>query len=46
MVLGSVLLEALAAVAFVTLSARSQKASAVSDPRQEAPIVRLVTAHR
>lgn len=41
---GSVVLAASAVAAFVTLSARSQKASAVSDPRQNAPIVRLATA--
>ena len=44
MVLGSVLLAALAAAAFAALSIRTQEASAVSDPRQRAPIVRLVTA--
>ncbi len=32
--------------AFVTLSIRAQEAAAVSDPRQEPPIVRLATAAR
>ena len=32
------------AVAFATISLRPQEASAVGDPRQEAPIVRLATA--
>ena len=45
-VLGGVLLAMLGAAAFVTLSLRAQQASAVSDPRQEAPIVRLATAVR
>src|SRR5437870_8787437 len=45
-VLGGVLLTALGAAAFVTLSLRTREASAVSDPRQEAPIVRLITAAR
>jgi RND family efflux transporter MFP subunit len=40
----SILVAASAVAAFVALSARPQKASAVSDPRQNAPIVRLVTA--
>lgn len=44
MVWGSVLLAALASAAFAVLSMRTQEASAVSDPRQEPPIVRLVTA--
>jgi RND family efflux transporter MFP subunit len=44
MVLGSVLLAALAATASAALSMRTQEASAVSDPRQEPPFVRLVTA--
>ncbi|MCV9937105.1 efflux RND transporter periplasmic adaptor subunit [Boseaceae bacterium BT-24-1] len=39
-----VVLAASAVAAFVVLSARPQKASAVSDPRQDAPIVRLVAA--
>ncbi|CAO3356572.1 efflux RND transporter periplasmic adaptor subunit [Azospirillum melinis] len=42
-VLGSALTAALGAAAFVTLSMRTQEASAVSDPRQDAPIVRLAT---
>ncbi|MBP2307073.1 efflux RND transporter periplasmic adaptor subunit [Azospirillum melinis] len=42
-VLGSVVTAALGAAAFVTLSMRTQEASAVSDPRQDAPIVRLAT---
>lgn len=42
-VAGSVVFAASAVAAFVMLSARSQKASAVSDPRQNAPIVRLAT---
>lgn len=41
---GSVVLAASVVAAFVVLSARPQKASAVSDPRQNAPIVRLVAA--
>jgi RND family efflux transporter MFP subunit len=41
--LGGILIAA-ATVASVTLSIRSQEASAVSDPRQVAPIVRLVPA--
>ncbi|MGH6883822.1 MAG: biotin/lipoyl-binding protein, partial [Hypericibacter sp.] len=45
-VLGGVLLAMLGAAAFVTLSLRAQQASAVSDPRQEAPIVRLATVVR
>ncbi len=43
-VLGSILIAVSGAAAFVTL--RTQAASAVSDPRQEPPIVRLVTAAR
>jgi RND family efflux transporter MFP subunit len=35
-----------AAAAFATVSVRTQEASAVSDPRQEAPIVRLATPAR
>jgi RND family efflux transporter MFP subunit len=46
LLLGSVLLTALAAAAFAALLIRTQEASAVSDPRQEAPIVRLVTPAR
>lgn len=41
---GSVVLAASAVAAFVALSARPQNASAVSDPRQNAPIVSLVAA--
>jgi RND family efflux transporter MFP subunit len=44
--LGGVLLAVLGATASVTLSIRTQTAAAVSDPRQEPPIVRLVTAAR
>src|SRR5436305_10309064 len=44
-VLGGVLI-AVGVAAFATLSIRTQAASAVSDPRQEPPIVRLVTAAR
>jgi RND family efflux transporter MFP subunit len=43
-VAGGVLTVALGAVAVVTLSMHTQEASAVSDPRQEAPIVRLAAA--
>lgn len=42
--LGGVLLAMLGAAAFVTLSLRTREASAVGDPRQDAPLVRLVTA--
>jgi RND family efflux transporter MFP subunit len=45
-VLGGLLIPVLGAVAFVTLSLPTREASAVSDPRQEPPIVRLVTAAR
>src|SRR4029450_5189348 len=45
-VLGSILIAVFGAAGFVTLSIRTQAASAVSDPRQEPPIVRLVTAAR
>jgi RND family efflux transporter MFP subunit len=45
-VLAGVLIAGLGAAAFVTLSIRTQAASAVSDPRQEPPVVRLVTAAR
>src|SRR6266496_2929886 len=45
-VLGSILIAASGAAALVTVSIGTQAASAVSDPRQEAPIVRLVTAAR
>src|SRR4051794_13639516 len=44
LVSGAILTAVLGAAAFLTLSFRSQEASAVTDPRQEAPIVRLVTA--
>ncbi len=44
--LGSLLIAVSAVVAFVTLSLRTREASAVSDPRQEPPIVRLLTAAR
>jgi RND family efflux transporter MFP subunit len=40
---GSVVLVGAAVAAFVTLSAGPRNASAVGDPRQNAPIVRLVT---
>src|SRR6266516_4743471 len=43
-VLGSILIAALAATAFVAL--HTHEAVAVSDPRQEPPIVRLATAVR
>src|SRR5881409_1267302 len=43
-VLGGILIAALAAGALVTL--RTQEASAVSDPRQEPPVVRMATAAR
>ena len=43
-VLGSTLIVVLGVAAFVTLSIPTQEASAVGDPRQEPPIVRLVTA--
>src|SRR5829696_1072753 len=45
-VLAGVLIAASGAAAFATLSIPAQEASAVSDPRQEPPIVRLVTAMR
>jgi len=45
-VLAGVLVAVSGAAAFVTLSFRTQEASAVSDPRQEPPIVRLATAVR
>ncbi|HEX5846620.1 MAG TPA: biotin/lipoyl-binding protein, partial [Rhodoplanes sp.] len=44
-VVGSVLIAVAGVAAFVALSIRAP-ASAVSDPRQEPPIVRLVTATR
>src|SRR5579872_6345281 len=45
-VFGGILTAGLGVAAFVTVSFRAPAASAVSDPRQEAPIVRLVTAAR
>src|SRR3954454_20859440 len=45
-VLGGLLIAVAGPAAFATVSLRTQEASAVSDPRQEAPIVRLVTAAR
>src|SRR6267154_1491695 len=45
-VLGAILIAVSGAAAFVTLAIPTQVASAVSDPRQEPPIVRLVTAAR
>jgi len=45
-VLGGILIAVSGAAAFVALSFRAQEASAVSDPRQEPPIVRLATAVR
>lgn len=46
LVLAGVLLAGSGAVAFATLAIPAQEASAVSDPRREPPIVRLVTAAR
>src|SRR5438067_10239269 len=46
LVLRGALTAMLATAAFVTLSLRTQEASAVGDPRQEPPIIRLVTAVR
>jgi RND family efflux transporter MFP subunit len=43
-VLWGVLIAGLGAAAFVTISLRTQVAAAVSDPRQQLPIVKLVTA--
>src|SRR5215212_3441447 len=43
-VLGGLLIAISGAAALAAVSMRTQGASAVSDPRQEAPIVRLVTA--
>jgi RND family efflux transporter MFP subunit len=43
-VMGSVLIAMSGAAAFATLALPTQEASAVSDPRQEPPIVRLVRA--
>src|SRR5947209_12950813 len=45
-VLGGLLIAVAGAAAFAMVSLRTQEASAVSDPRQEAPIVRLATAAR
>src|SRR5438477_10407893 len=45
-VLGGLLIAVAGAAAFAMVSLRTQEASAVSDPRQETPIVRLVTAAR
>jgi RND family efflux transporter MFP subunit len=45
-VLGGVLIAMLGAAAFATLAIPAQEAAAVSDPRQEPPIVRLATAER
>ncbi|MER9236658.1 efflux RND transporter periplasmic adaptor subunit [Mesorhizobium sp. M0622] len=42
--LGGILVAGLGVGAFATLPIRTQAASAAGDPRQEAPIVRLVTA--
>ena len=42
-VLGGLLIAVSGMAAFATVSLRTQDASAVSDPRQDAPIVRLVT---
>ncbi|TPK06364.1 efflux RND transporter periplasmic adaptor subunit [Mesorhizobium sp. B2-5-7] len=42
--LGSVLVAGFGVAAFVTFPIRTQAAAVVADPRQEAPIVRLVTA--
>jgi RND family efflux transporter MFP subunit len=45
-VLGGILIAVSGAAAFATLSISPQEASAISDPRQEPPIVRLITAAR
>jgi RND family efflux transporter MFP subunit len=45
-VLGGILIAVSGAAAFATVSIHTQEASAVSDPRQEAPLVRLATAAR
>jgi RND family efflux transporter MFP subunit len=45
-VLGGLLIAVLGAAAVVTLSLPANKAAAVSDPRQQAPIVRLAPAAR
>ncbi|MEQ1523599.1 MAG: efflux RND transporter periplasmic adaptor subunit [Aestuariivirga sp.] len=44
LLLAGALIAGVGAAAFVTLSLLAQEAAAVSDPRQEAPIVRLATA--
>jgi RND family efflux transporter MFP subunit len=46
LVLGAIVIAMLVAAEFVTHSILTQRASAVSDPRQEPPIVRLVTVAR
>ena len=45
-VLGALLITVVGTAAVVTLSLRTPEASAVSDPRQEPPIVRVATAAR
>jgi len=45
-VLGGLVIAVSGAAAFATVSLRTQEASAVGDPRQEAPIIRLATAAR
>src|SRR5437660_230171 len=45
-VLGGLLIAVSGAAAFAMVSLRTREASAVSDPRREAPIVRLATAAR
>ncbi|WP_342358360.1 efflux RND transporter periplasmic adaptor subunit [Terrarubrum flagellatum] len=45
-VVAGVLIAGAGAAAFVTLSLRAREAAAVSDPRQQPPIVRLATAAR
>ena len=45
-VLGGILIAVPAAAAFVALPLRTLEAAAVSDPRQQAPLVRLATAMR
>jgi RND family efflux transporter MFP subunit len=44
--LGSALITGLGVAAFIAFALRAQEAAAVSDPRLEAPVVRLVTAAR
>jgi RND family efflux transporter MFP subunit len=44
--LGSALIAGLGAAAFLTLFPRAHEAAAVGDPRQEPPVVRLVSATR